>query len=69
MIVQPLDEERLPKGPPIVAADTIGIGVGELGLCTGGREAAMALPEPFTPVDCAVVGIVDNLDVEKEKIS
>jgi microcompartment protein CcmK/EutM len=27
------------------------------------REAALALPEPFVPVDHAIVGIVDQADV------
>lgn len=65
MIVQPLDEDRQPKGGAIVATDIVGIGVGELGLCTGGREAALSLPNSFAPVDCSIIGIVDRMDVEK----
>jgi microcompartment protein CcmK/EutM len=29
----------------------------------GGREAALALPETFVPVDHSVVGIVDEVDL------
>lgn len=64
MIVQPLDEKLAPKGDPVVATDSIGIGVGELGFCVLGREACLALSEPFAPVDAGIVGIVDRLDAE-----
>jgi len=65
MIVQPLDEHGKPAGDPVVATDSIGIGVGELGFCVLGREATLALPDPFAPVDAGIVGIVDRYDVMK----
>ncbi|MBU6427767.1 MAG: EutN/CcmL family microcompartment protein [Cyanobacteria bacterium REEB65] len=63
LLVQPLDESGQPKGAPLVATDTLGIGVGERAFCVLGREAALALPNTFAPVDAAVVGIVDRVDV------
>jgi ethanolamine utilization protein EutN len=65
MIVQPLDEHGKPAGDPVVATDSIGVGVGELGFCVLGREATLALPDPFAPVDAGIVGIVDRYDVVK----
>lgn len=59
MLVQPLDDEMSPKGDPVVAVDSVGIGVGERAFCVLGKEAAMALDDPFAPVDVAIVGIVD----------
>ncbi len=64
LIVQPLDRARLPTGEPIVAADATGqAGPGELVFIIASREAALALPETFVPVDHAIVGIVDAVDV------
>ncbi len=60
LIVQPLDRNRQPVGRPVVAADGVHMaGPGELIYFVGSREAAQALPEPFVPVDHAIVGIVD----------
>ena len=39
-------------------------GPDELVYFVGSREAAQAMPEPFVPVDHAIVGIVDQVDVE-----
>ena len=38
-------------------------GPGELVYYEGGREAAMALDPWFVPVDHAIIGIVDDLNV------
>ncbi|MFH1105543.1 MAG: EutN/CcmL family microcompartment protein [Actinomycetota bacterium] len=60
LIVQPLDRDREPSGRPVVAADAVSMaGPGELVYVVESREAALALPEPFVPVDHAIVGIVD----------
>ena len=66
LIVQPLDKHRRPKGKPLIAADgTAQAGPGELVFIEGGREAALAMPyETFVPVDHAILGIVDEADVE-----
>lgn len=64
LIVQPLDRDRRPQGEPVVAADaTAQAGPGELVFIIASREAALALPEPFVPVDHAIVGIVDEVEV------
>ncbi len=64
LIAQPLDKQRRPKGDPVIAADaTAQAGYGELVFIIGIREAALALPTPFVPVDHAVVGIVDRVDM------
>lgn len=64
LIVQPLDKHRQPVGEPVVAADgTAQAGPGELVFIIGSREAALALPEWFVPVDDAIAGIVDEADV------
>lgn len=64
LVVQPLDQRQQPVGEPVVAADgTAQAGPGELVFIIASREAALALPERFVPVDHAIVGIVDDVDV------
>lgn len=66
LVVQPLDESLKPEGRPQVAADaTAQAGPGELVFIVASREAAQALPEVFVPVDLAITGIVDEVDLEK----
>ena len=64
LIVQPLTRDLADRGRPVIAADGVHMaGPGELIYFVGSREAAQAMPEPFVPVDHAVVGIVDQLAV------
>ena len=61
--VQPLDKTLHPRGAAVVAADgTSQAGPGELVMVVASREAALALPVKFVPVDHAIVGIVDEVD-------
>lgn len=64
LVVQPLDHRRQPTGAPIVAADTVRAGPGELVYLTQAREAALALDPWFVPVDAAIIGIVDQLEAQ-----
>jgi ethanolamine utilization protein EutN len=65
LVVQPLDKQRQPVGEPAIAADgTAQAGPGELVFVIASREAALALPEWFVPVDLAITGIVDEVDVD-----
>lgn len=62
LVVQPLDRQQQPLGAPQVAADaTAQAGPDELVFTIASREAALALPETFVPVDLAIVGIVDDV--------
>jgi ethanolamine utilization protein EutN len=67
LVVQPLDENaRSPEGEPVIAADaTAQAGPGELVFMVASREGAQALPEVFVPVDLAITGIVDEVDIER----
>jgi ethanolamine utilization protein EutN len=64
LVVQPLNHRGEPSGGPIVAADTVRAGPGELVYLTAAREAAQALENSFVPVDAAIIGIVDHLDAK-----
>jgi ethanolamine utilization protein EutN len=64
LVVQPLSKKQEPVGEPVVAADgTAQAGPGELVFIVGSREAAQAMPEVFVPVDHAIVGIVDDVEL------
>jgi ethanolamine utilization protein EutN len=69
LVVQPLTKSCAPKGEPIICADsTLMAGPDELVYYEGGREAAMALAEPFVPVDHTIVGIVDDVNLARETV-
>ena len=65
LVVQPLDRDLNLEGRPVIAADsTAQAGPGELVFMVASREGAQALPEVFVPVDLAITGIVDQVDIE-----
>lgn len=67
LVVQPLNKKLEPVGGLQVAADVVQAGPGDLCVMVRSREAALAMPDvKFVPVDLALVGIVDELDVHPD---
>lgn len=64
LMIQPLNEKLEHSGGPVAAIDTVQAGTGDLVYYTLSREASLALPQPFAPVDAAITGIVDQVTVE-----
>ena len=62
MVVQPLNHDLEPIKKPVVAADAVQAGPGDLVYCESGREASMALEEKFVPVDDCIVAHVDEIE-------
>jgi ethanolamine utilization protein EutN len=60
--VDPRDKTRL-DGAYLVAVDTVDAGVGEIVLIVSGSSARMASGMKDCPVDAAVVGIIDSVDL------
>ena len=60
LVVQPVEHDESPVGEPIIAADALQAGPGDLVSWVTGREAALTLPNTFAPVDCGIVEIVDH---------
>jgi microcompartment protein CcmK/EutM len=60
--VDPRDRGRL-EGGYLIAVDTVDAGVGETVLIVSGSSARMASGMKDCPVDAAVVGIVDSIDL------
>jgi ethanolamine utilization protein EutN len=66
LVVQPLTRDLEPVGEAVVAADGVAMaGPGELVYVVASREASLALPEKFVPVDHAIVGIVDEVKLDE----
>jgi len=64
LVVQPLDRKMNPVGGLQIAADVVQAGPGDLCMMVRSREAALAMPDvKFVPIDLALVGIVDDLEV------
>jgi microcompartment protein CcmK/EutM len=67
LVVQPLNKRLEPVGGLQVAVDVVQAGYGDLCVMVRSREAALAMPEvTFVPVDLALVGIVDELEVRPD---
>jgi ethanolamine utilization protein EutN len=64
LLVQPISHDLTPRGNVIVAADAVLAGPGDVVHLVSSREAALALPETFVPVDAAICGIVDAVTLE-----
>jgi ethanolamine utilization protein EutN len=67
LLVQPVDEQGAAVGELQAAVDTVQAGLGDLVYLVGSREAALACEPSFVPVDAAIVGIVDGVDVPGER--
>lgn len=66
LLVQPVTLEDAPRGVALLAVDSVGAGVNEKVLIViEGRAAAEAVGRKGTPVDAAIVGIVDSVDLEQ----
>jgi ethanolamine utilization protein EutN len=64
LVVQPLNKRLEPVGALQVAVDVVQAGIGDLCVMVRSREAALAMPDvKFVPIDLALVGIVDELEV------
>ena len=67
LVVQPLNKKLEPIGILQVAADVVLAGVGDLCVMVRSREAALAMrDEKFVPIDLALIGIVNELEVKPD---
>jgi ethanolamine utilization protein EutN len=63
LLARPVDPRGAVEGNYLIAVDTVDAGVGETVLIVSGSSARMAAGLKDCPVDAAVVGIVDHVDV------
>ncbi len=66
LLVQPLTLDGKPRGSAILAVDAVGAGVRETVLIViEGRAAGEALGRKAAPVDAAIIGIIDEVDLHE----
>jgi microcompartment protein CcmK/EutM len=64
LVVRPVDPRgKAGDGGYIVAVDTVDAGVGETVLVVSGSSARMASGMKDSPVDAAIIGIIDTISV------
>ena len=61
-----MDPRGKPEGSYLVAVDTVDAGVGETVLVVSGSSARMASGLKDCPVDAAIVGIIDAVEITSE---
>ena len=67
LLVQPLALDDSPRGVPLLTIDSVGAGVGEKVLIViEGKAAGAALRRSAAPVDAAIIGIVDHVELVAE---
>jgi ethanolamine utilization protein EutN len=65
LLVQPRNPDDTPRGAALLAVDGVGAGVREKVLIVlEGRAAGEALGRKAAPVDAAIVGIVDAVEID-----
>jgi ethanolamine utilization protein EutN len=64
MVARPIDPTGKAEGSYLVAVDTVDAGVGETVLIVSGSSARMASGLKDCPVDAAIVGVIDQIEVK-----
>ncbi len=63
LVVELIKGRKNQREDMIVAADVIGAGIGDLVLLCRGNSARIVTGRADVPIDAAVVGIIDSLDI------
>jgi ethanolamine utilization protein EutN len=64
LVVQPLNLDGSDRGEAVLALDGVGAGVGErVLLTTEGFSAMTCVDRPNSPIDSAVIGIIDHVEL------
>lgn len=66
LVSRPIDPAGKFEGAYLVAVDTVDAGVGETVLIVSGSSARMAAGLKDCPVDAAIVGVIDAIDIDKK---
>ena len=64
LIICPTNIDGDISGDPVLAVDLVGSGPGELVIVSQGSSARMATDNKNSPVDVAIVGILDSLQYD-----
>ena len=65
LIVQPVDLDGSKRGDAVIAFDAVDAGVGDrVLLVTEGFSAMTSVGRPESPIDMAVVGVIDRIELD-----
>jgi ethanolamine utilization protein EutN len=67
LIVQPVTPELVATGRQLICLDSVGAGAGELIYWCRGKESSFPFLPVEVPADNTIVGIVDELHVDRSK--
>jgi ethanolamine utilization protein EutN len=63
LLVQPLNLDGTNRGDAVVALDSVDAGIGDrVLLVTEGFSAMTSVGRPESPIDMAVIGVIDNVE-------
>jgi microcompartment protein CcmK/EutM len=66
LVVQPLNLDGSDRGEAVLALDAVSAGIGErVLLTTEGFSAMTSVGRPNSPIDSAVIGIIDSVDLNE----
>ena len=64
LLVQPLNLDGSDRGDPVLALDAVDAGVGDrVLLTTEGFSAMTAVGRPNSPIDSAIIGVIDDINL------
>lgn len=67
LVVQPLNLDGSDRGEPVLALDAVDAGEGDrVLLSTEGYSAMTAVGRPNSPIDSAVVGVIDVIELNED---
>ncbi|WP_432408079.1 EutN/CcmL family microcompartment protein [Wukongibacter sp. M2B1] len=68
LVIKPIDYYTDKEFQTFVATDNVGAGIGETVLVVTGSSARKAIDKADAPVDATVVGIIDEVEVNKDAL-
>ncbi len=67
LVVQPLNLDGSDRGEAVLALDAVDAGIGErVLLATEGFSAMTAVGRPNSPIDMAVIGVIDTVELVED---
>ncbi len=70
LMVQPLNLDGSDRGDAVVAVDAVDAGAGDrVLLVTEGFSAMTSVGRPQSPIDMAVIGFIDQIDLTSDALS
>ena len=66
LVVQPLNLDGSDRGSPVIAVDAVDAGTGDRVLLSlEGFSAMTAVGRPLSPIDMAVIGVIDAVELSE----